>query len=146
MRIDRQGFVEYPSIYLTDVADATLMTDAIQRLIALYRTNPDLVLTFGPGGRSHPDLDPERPGDVKAYVEGFDPVDGIFYTRLIINHWGGTAPLGGGVDPSTLCVDGTRNVHVVDASLHPAPLSAHPVATIMAVAEKAGDVLARLEA
>jgi hypothetical protein len=29
----------------------------------------------------------------------------------------------------------------VAASLHPTPLSAHPVATIMAVAEKASDVL-----
>jgi choline dehydrogenase-like flavoprotein len=32
---------------------------------------------------------------------------------------------------------------VIDASLHPAPLSAHPVATIMVVAEKAADVLSR---
>jgi hypothetical protein len=32
---------------------------------------------------------------------------------------------------------------VIDASLHPAPLSAHPVATIMVVAEKASDVLTR---
>jgi choline dehydrogenase len=40
-----------------------------------------------------------------------------------------------------LRVEGTQNVHVVDAPLHPAPLSAHPVATIMAVAEKASDLL-----
>jgi len=54
---------------------------------------------------------------------------------------GGTCPLGGGIDPATLRVEGTQNVHVVDASLHPAPLFAHPVATIMAVAEKASDLL-----
>jgi choline dehydrogenase len=50
----------------------------------------------------------------------------------------------GGVDPWTLRVKGTRDIHVVDASLHPAPLSAHPMATIMAVAEKASDILRRL--
>jgi cellobiose dehydrogenase (acceptor) len=142
MKIDRQGFVEYPPIYLTDPQDAELMTVAIQRLISLYRANPDLVVTFGPGGRSHPDLNPDSFDDVRTYVEGGDPVDGVFYTRLIINHWGGTCPLGSAVDPATLRVHGTENIHVVDASLHPAPLSAHPVATIMAVAEKAGDVLA----
>lgn len=67
------------------------------------------------------------------------------HTRLIINHWGGTCPLRDGartgVDPSTLAVKGTRNIHVVDASLHPAPLTGHPVATIMAIAEKASDLL-----
>ena len=141
MKINRQTFVDYPPIYLTDPADAELMAVAIHRLIALYRTDPNLVLTFGPGARSHPGLNPDRLEDVRKYVEGFDPVDGVFYTRLIINHWGGTCPLGAAVDPASLRVHGTRNIHVVDASLHPAPLSAHPVATIMAVAEKAGDIL-----
>jgi len=146
MKINRQTFVDFPPIYLTDEEDAELMAVAIQRLIALYRANPDLVLTFGPGGRSHPDLNPDSLVDVRKYVEGGDPVEGVYYTRLIINHWGGTCPLGGAVDPASLRVHGTRNIHVVDASLHPAPLSAHPVATIMAVAEKASDVLAGLAA
>ncbi len=123
------------------------MTTAIQRLIFMYRDNPDLILAFGPGGRSHPQLNPDNFDDVKAYVGGSEPVDGIYYTRLIINHWGETCPLRGGgrggVDPSTLLVKGTHNIHVVDASLHPAPLSAHPVATIMAVAERASDMLTR---
>jgi len=145
IRIDRDTFVKFPPVYLTNEHDLNLMTDAIHQLIVMYRGNPDLAIVFGPGGRSHPHLDPARFSDVKEYVGGFDPVDGIFYTRLIINHWGGTCPLRrdphSGVDPSTLLVRGTRNIHVVDASLHPAPLSAHPVATIMAVAEKASDIL-----
>src|SRR6185436_17119024 len=37
MKIDRQGFVEYPPIYLTDPADAELMAIAVQRLILMYR-------------------------------------------------------------------------------------------------------------
>ena len=141
MSINRDGNVDYPPIYLTDDRDLDLMTEAIQRLLFLYRANPDLVLTFGPGGRSHPHLNPNSFADVRKYVAGFDPVENVFYTRLIINHWGGTCPLGAGADPTTLRVRGVRNVHVVDASLHPAPLSAHPVATIMAVAERASDLL-----
>lgn len=45
--------------------------------------------------------------------------------------------------PWTLLVKGTRNIHVIDASLRPAPLSAHPVATIMVMAEKASGVLTK---
>jgi cellobiose dehydrogenase (acceptor) len=142
MKINRQTFVEYPPVYLTNPADAELMAIAVQQLIFLYRTNPNLLLTFGPGGRSHPDLNPDKLADVRRYVEATDPVDGVFFARLIINHWGGTCPLGGAVDPATLRVEGTQNIHVIDASLHPAPLSAHPVATIMAVAERASDLLA----
>jgi cellobiose dehydrogenase (acceptor) len=142
MKINRQTFVEYPPIYLTNPADAELMAIAVQRLIFMYRTNPNLILTFGPGGRSHPDLNPDKLADVRRYVEAFDPVDGVYFARLIINHWGGTCALGSAVDPATLRVEGTRDIHVVDASLHPAPLSAHPVATIMAVAERASDLLA----
>ena len=112
----------------------------------MFRDNPGLELIFGPGGRSHPNLNPDRRRDVREYVEGPGPVDGVYYTRLSINHWGGTCPLRtgpGGVHPETLRVKGTRNIHVVDASLHPAPLSAHPVATIMAVAERASHILSR---
>lgn len=143
--IDKDGFVDYPPIYLTSKKDLQLMAASIQQLLFLAREDPNLALTFGPGGRSHPDLNPDKFKDVREYVAGDEPIDGIFYTRLIMNHWGGSCPLrnGGrkGVDPSTLLVKGTQNIHVVDASLHPAPLSAHPVATIMAVAEKASDVL-----
>jgi cellobiose dehydrogenase (acceptor) len=142
LKINSQTFIDSPPIYLTDREDADLMATAIQGLFRLYRANPDLVLTFGPGGRSHPTLNPDSFDDVRAYVLGSNPVDGVFYTGLTINHWGGTCPIGSAVDPETLRVDGTRNIHVVDASLHPAPLSAHPVATIMAVGEKASDVLA----
>lgn len=81
MKIDRDGFVTYPQIYLTNERDAELIATAIQQLIFMYRDNSDWVLTFGPGGSSHPHLDPDRFDDVLAYVRGFDPVDGVFYTR-----------------------------------------------------------------
>ncbi len=145
--IGADTFVKYPPIYLTRQEDLRLMAEAIQNLIFLYRRNRNLELVFGPGGRSHPHLNPERFRDVEEYVAAGDPFENVYFTRLIINHWGGTCPLGwdwnGAVDPWTLRVKGTRNIHVIDASLQPAPLSAHPVATIMVVAEKASDVLTR---
>jgi len=64
---------------------------------------------------------------------------------LIINHFGGTAALStgpGGVDPATLILRGTTNVAVVDASLIPTSVVGHPIGTIMAVADRAGDILA----
>ncbi len=45
------------------------------------------------------------------------------------------------VNPKTLILRGTRNVAVVDASLIPTIVPAHPVGTIMAVADRAGDIL-----
>ena len=83
--------------------------------------------------------------DVRAYLTGPSPVDGVSFNRLVCNHWGGTVMLSdgpGGVDPVTPIVRGTRNVAVVDASLLPTCAAAHPVGTIMAVADRAGDVLA----
>jgi hypothetical protein len=50
MKINRQTFVDYPPIYLTDPRDAELMAVVVRRLIGMYRANRDLVLTFGPGG------------------------------------------------------------------------------------------------
>ena len=71
--------------------------------------------------------------------------DGVYFNKLVINHFGGTAALSdgpGGVNPKTLIVRGTTNVAVVDASLIPTIVPAHPVGTIMAVADRAGDILA----
>lgn len=48
----------------------------------------------------------------------------------------------GGTDPATLLVRGTSNIAVVDASLIPTCVAAHPVGTIMAIADRAGDILA----
>jgi hypothetical protein len=94
MQIDRDGIVKSPPIYLTDTRDLRLMTKVIQQLLSMFRDNPGLELIFGPGGRSHPHLNPDRRRDVREYVEGAGPVDGVYYTRLSINHWGGTCRSG----------------------------------------------------
>jgi len=69
----------------------------------------------------------------------------VYFSKLTVNHFGGTAALSdgpGGVNPRTLILRGTKNVAVVDASLMPTIVPAHLVGTIMAVADRAGDILA----
>ena len=147
--LDAKGNVNYPNIYLPDTAegaaDTALMAQAVYNMIQLFEQDPGMKIVFGPGGASHPSLNPNILADVQTYVTGPEPVDGVFFNRLIINHFGGTAPLSdgpGGVDPATLILRGTTNVAVVDASLMPTIVPAHPIGTIMAVADRAGDILA----
>jgi choline dehydrogenase-like flavoprotein len=147
--LDTKGNVNYPNIYLPDTpdgqADTTLMTQAVFDMIQLLAGEPGLKIVFGPGGASHPNLDPNSLADIRTYVTGPAPVDGVYFNRLIINHYGGTVALSdgpGGVDPATLIVRGTTNVAVVDASLIPTIVPAHPVGTIMAIADRAADILA----
>ena len=146
--LDTNNNVNFPNIYLPDTTDGaddtTLMAQAVFDMIQLFAQNPNLEIVFGPGSSSHPNLDPNNLADIRTYVTGPQPVDGVFFNRLIINHFGGTAALSdgpGGVNPKTLIVRGTTNVAVVDASLSPTIVVGHPVGTIMAVADRAGDIL-----
>lgn len=147
--LDSKGNVNYPSIYLPDTpdgaADTTLMAQTVLNMIQLFAKEPGLKILFGPGGASHPNLNPNSLADIRQYVTGPAPVDNVYFNRLIINHYGGTVALSdgpGGVDPTSLIVRGTTNVAVVDASLIPTIVPAHPVGTIMAMADRAGDILA----
>ena len=151
LRMGADSFVQYPSVYLTNGDDLNEMAKSIQRIVLLLKKNPNFKIKMGPGGVSHPTLNINNLDDVKRYVSEWNPFRtpegaNVHFTRLIMNHWGGTCPIGSAVNAKTLVVEGTTNIHVVDASLIPAPLSAHPVATIMAVAEKASDILIALTA
>lgn len=64
----------------------------------------------------------------------------LFYTALIIFAAAALSDQPSDVDPTIL--RGTENVAVVDASLIPTVVTAHPVGTIMAIADRAGDILA----
>ena len=148
--LDENGNVRFPNIYMPPDTpegqeDIGLMAEAVFDIIQLLQEDPGLGIVFGPGSQSHPNLDPDNFEDIRTYVTSPSPVDGVFYSRLTVNHWGGTARLTdgpGGVDPETLILRGTENVAVVDASLIPTVVPAHPVGTIMAVADRAGDILA----
>jgi len=147
--LNDQDQVNFPDIYLPNTAagdaDTTLMAQAVFDMIQLFAQNQNLSIVFGPGSSSHPNLDPNNLADIRTYVTAPQPVDGVFYNKLIINHFGGTAALSagpGGVDPATLILRGTSNVAVVDASLIPTSVVGHPVGTIMAVADRAADILA----
>jgi choline dehydrogenase-like flavoprotein len=147
--LDANGNVNHPNIYLPDTvdgeADTTLMAQAVFNMIQLFAREPGLKIVFGPGAPSHPNLNPQSLADVRQYVSGPSPVGGVYFNRLITNHFGGTVALSdgpGGVDPQTLILRGTQNVAVVDASLIPTIVPAHPVGTIMAVADRAADILA----
>ncbi|MGH7066117.1 MAG: GMC family oxidoreductase N-terminal domain-containing protein [Stellaceae bacterium] len=148
--LDAKGNVIAPNIYLPATPDGekdtALMTRAVADMIRLFARDRGLEIRFGPGGPSHPKLNPDKLADIRRYVTGPSPAHDIYFNRLIVNHFGGTAALSedkGGVDPKTLILRGTSNVAVVDASLLPAPVTAHPVGTIMAVADRAGGLLAR---
>jgi cellobiose dehydrogenase (acceptor) len=148
IQIDPSGNVMAPNIYLPNTQDGqldtTVMAQAVFNMIQLFKQDPGLTIVFGPGGLSHPSLNPDSLQDVTTYVTGPSPIDGIYFNRLVINHFGGTAALSagpGGVNPKTLILRGTRNVAVVDASLIPTIVPGHPVGTIMAVADRAGDIL-----
>jgi choline dehydrogenase-like flavoprotein len=147
--LDASGKVQQPAIYLPNTADGaadtTLMVQAVFDMLRLFARESALRIVFGPGGASHPHLNPNSLADVRRYVTAPSPVDGVYYNRMTINHFGGTVALTdgeGGVDPATLIVRGTANVAVVDASLIPTIVPAHPVGTIMAMADRAGDILA----
>ena len=64
--LDAKGNVNYPSIYLPDTpdgsADTTLMAQAVFDMIQLFAQDPGLKIVFGPGGASHPNLNPNSPG------------------------------------------------------------------------------------
>lgn len=147
--LDENGNVMVPNIYMPPDTpegqeDIELMTQATFDIIQLFMEDKGLGIVFGPGSSSHPNLNPDNIDDIRTYVTSPSPVDGVYYSRLIVNHWGGTARLTdgpGGVDPETLMLRGTENVAVVDASLIPTVVTAHPVGTIMAVADRAGDIL-----
>ena len=147
--LDPGGKVISPPIYLPETvdgaADVDLMTKGVFDMIQLFARNPALKMVFGPGTASHPTLRPDVLADVRTYVTSASPVDGVYYSRLITNHWGGTVALSedaGGVDPATLLLRGTTNIAIVAASLLPSHTTCHPIGTIMAIADRAGDLLA----
>lgn len=137
LRIDEEGNVKKPNLYFGfghRKEDLQVQKKAVQQFLEMSLAGGDLKLLLGPKSMD----------DIEAYIQRAELHKGIELGGVVIHHFGGTCPLSeeqGGVDPGDLRVKGTQNVHVVDASLIPFPLGAHPILTIMALAEKIGGLL-----
>ncbi|PRP81599.1 prohibitin domain-containing protein [Planoprotostelium fungivorum] len=147
LQLDSSYNVKYPNIYLQSENDINVMVDAMYTTINdIVPNSPGLKVTLGPGGVGDYSYDPKNKADIRSYVKS-NNVGGIGVSGLIMNHYTATVPLldgdesAGGVEPSTLRLRGTRNVHVVDASLLPNSIPAHPVAMVMALGVRAADIL-----
>ena len=82
---------------------------------------------------------------MRRYVTAPSPVDGAYYSRLLGNHFGGTVALGDGpggpIPPPCWCAAPATSRWSTPRLL-PTSVTAHPVGTIMAVADRAGDIFA----
>ena len=75
--------------------------------------------------------------DIVKYITNYTP-----YTRGQVNHWSSSCRIGSCVDVNTTVV-GTKNVHVVDASIV-MPLSVNPQFGVMVAAERASELIGKL--
>jgi cellobiose dehydrogenase (acceptor) len=143
--LDKNEFLQFQLISKKKepLHDDLKLAKGVYKLLQTLKRFPDLKVILGPGGISHPDLDPSNITNVEEYVKGLrNPLPGyIYFTNLLINHFGGSIPLGSAVDEHSLKLKGTTNLHVVDGSIIAEPLGAHPIFTIMMVAERASDLI-----
>eukprot|EP00755_Sulcionema_specki_P022846 Sspe_Gene.77488::Locus_48426_Transcript_1_1_Confidence_1.000_Length_2872::g.77488::m.77488 len=152
VKLDGDFNTVYPNMYLRGEGDwaaagredMTLLSAALSTFAASFlANNRECKVSFGPGDEHHRWLDPTNPVDMESFLQP-DQYGGVYYSHLIMNHFTGTVPLGKAVDPASLIVKGSKNLHVTDASLIPTPLKAHPVATVMALGERAARLLSPL--
>jgi len=156
VRLDENGLTKYANMYLrADGAwkeaakrDRDLAVRALQNVtLSFLDALPQCRIGFGPGGKGtiFEGLDIQSERDVGMYVDSDgDPARRLFSSHLIMNHFSGTVPLGTAVDPASLAVKGTSNLHVADMSLVPVHVGAHPCATAMAIGERAAELLSKL--
>lgn len=75
--------------------------------------------------------------DIVKYITSWTP-----YTRGQVNHWSSSCRIGSCADINTTVV-GTKNVHIVDASIL-APLTVNPPFGVMVAAERAWELINKL--
>jgi cellobiose dehydrogenase (acceptor) len=116
------------NVYYSDPADA----DAISSLIfKIFQGLP------AAGLKSLNLAQSSTKAQISQYITTFST-----YARGQVNHWSSSCEIGKCVDVNTQVI-GTKNIHVVDASIL-APLTVNPQFGVMAAAERASDLILKL--
>ena len=161
--------------YLSDESDVNLIVRSMRLCMNLARTAPlidqlDLRPRSGPDGPDDifwpGDADPDTISDDELKhilrlrsISCLHPVSYHTLPLLLDSCWTGltcdesgqTSTARMGTDPSSSVVDlglrvhGVRGLRVCDASVFPDTVSGHPAIPVMAVAERAADIIKRLE-
>jgi 4-pyridoxate dehydrogenase len=120
--------------FLSEPGDLNELRDACRLGLDIAIRKP--LDTFR-GDRIAPKSGDDSDADIEAWIRA---------TAITVNHPSGTCAMGRGensiLDPD-LTVRGTERLRVVDASAFPDMLSAHINAAVMAVAERASDLIRR---
>lgn len=118
------GDICKPRIYLTNKDDVKLLQWAFERIVKAAKDEGYKVLT-----------------PIQSDPEGIaDYLKNNKEAKFSASHWAGSCRLGTCTDMD-LKIKGTSNLFVADSSLFPAPVRAHNVATVFAVAHKAGRII-----
>ncbi|KAI9058827.1 GMC oxidoreductase [Trametes sanguinea] len=143
---------DYPVIdanYLADENDLNLLVKSVRFLLHLARTPPlsdalEFRASTKKGDMFWPgDADPDKvtDEDIKEFIRDYGQ-----------SSWHPTSSVRMGPDPQTSAVDTQLRVHgvealrVVDASVFPDQVSGHPCAVVVAIAEKAADLIRQARA
>ncbi|KAI4215204.1 MAG: hypothetical protein LQ351_002519 [Letrouitia transgressa] len=128
--IDSTNFLPGPSgdVYYSNPQDAQDIATFIRRL---FDALPGTGLT--PLNLNQSSTIPQ----IVQYITSWTP-----YTRGQVNHWSSSCRIGPCVDVNTTVI-GTKNIHVVDASIV-APLTVNPQFGVMVAAERAWELIDKL--
>ncbi|KZT24059.1 GMC oxidoreductase [Neolentinus lepideus HHB14362 ss-1] len=133
--------------YLSHPNDIKVLTRGVRLALRIARSPPlQPFLNLPPHSENHSDVfypgdaDPEKISDeeIQTWIRG---------NAETLYHCMGTARMGdygddkGSVVDPELRVHGVEGLRVVDASVFPQPTSGHPAATVVAIAEKAADLI-----
>ncbi|KAH9475934.1 substrate-specific activator of APC-dependent proteolysis [Psilocybe cubensis] len=104
--------------WFVDPVDKTVLIQGLNDIVAGVKNVPGLTM-----------ITPDNTTTITDYVNNYDP------GSLNSNHWVGSCSIGIVVDENLL-VKGTKNLHIIDASVIPSLPVGNPSGTIMSMAEQ----------